>query len=214
MTPWTTFYDHVLPFVPGAGTDLVDFALRGAVTDFCEDSEIDQQDLPAIDLVTTTNTYPLAPPTNQYDVVNIMSIWCNDHWLTPKTLDDLVNEHGTYWPTDTATTPRHYSQLTQDTFLVYPIPTIAVAGALKIRAALRPDPAASGTTDWLATRYRRDLAAGAIAELMMQPAKPWSNPQGATTYMNRFVGAKSDALADRIRSFTRGSLQVNFPRGY
>lgn len=214
MTPWSTFYDDVLPFVPGVGTDLADRTIRGAITDFCEDSSIDQQDLTAIDLLTSTGVYTLAPPSNQYDVVAIMSIWCIDHWLTPKTLDDLVREHGTYWPTDTALVPRHYTQMTQDTFTLYPIATTAVAGAIRVRAALRPDPAASGTTDWLAVRYRRDIAAGAIAELMMQPAKPWSNPAGAKSYMDRFIAAKSDALADRIRSFTRGSLQVNFPRAY
>lgn len=214
MTPWSDFYNYVLPYVPGVGTDVADFAIRGAAIDFCEDTQIDQADLTAVDLSISAADYTLAPPSDQYDIVQVMSVRCDDHWLTPKTIDDLVRENGEYWPEMTAVTPRNFTQKTQDTLTVFPLPTTAVTGALKVRVAMRPDIAASGMTDWVANRYRRDIAAGAIAELMDQPSKPWSNPERAKVYNARFLAATSNALADRIRSFTRGSLQVNFRRGY
>lgn len=56
--------------------------------------------------------------------------------------------------------------------------------------------------DWVVTRYFDGIIAGALHRLMMQPAKPYTNPTMATyysrVYNNSVASAKSEALHQNL----------------
>lgn len=222
MTLWSAFYPYVLAEVPMAPEPLVDFMLRKAAIDFCEETAVHSIQADAIDVLAGTAVYPLVPPgviiapavtavpDPELDVCMVKYAWLNNQPL-PYVSQEILNQQSTtYWRNDTGDKPTGFTQDDQDNLILYPNPTRDYTGTngLLLTLVVRPSLAATGVKDWIGKRYVQEISYGAVAMLTGMVGKPWSNPEAEQKYTVKFEAAKTKATIDAYRSFTRGALRV------
>lgn len=207
MTAWSTFYDFVMPDVPGISTSFVDFMLRQVAIDFCRKSCLHSVELDAIDVVADQQEYDLTSPIDETEVALVKAAWFNNTPMMFATLD-VLNPSNPYWPSLSATDARAFTQRQPDKMLVYPIPDTDLAGGLRVEVVLVPTQSAAGLTDWIANKYRYELACGVKARLMLQPSKPWTNLEAGQYELAQYQAALTRATIDTNRSLTRAAVSA------
>jgi hypothetical protein len=200
MKAWSAFYPDVLPDLPGAPLPMVDHWLRNAAIELCERSKALVADLDLIDAVANQPGYELLMPTGS-DLVEITSAWFSGKKITPKS-PLYLDSHYEDWTAQVGT-PEHYTQQGMDSVLLVPMPSADSAGAIKIKAAIKPSATATGVDDWLYAQFRKALAAGCKAGMMAMPGVAWANPDRVTLNAGLFEAAVSDAMASASNGFTR-----------
>lgn len=157
--------------------------------------------------------YPITLPTGTA-IVKAVQAWLNDNPIDPISQDDLDNEFnntsfgwvGVNWRTDVNLPTRFY--FPDDTtvgLLLAPNAT----GNLRINVALKPTRASSTFPSWIFERYVDAIAHGAKARLMLEPKKPWSDPQTGAWHRNEFIGWIGDARIIAARAATRAPLRTH-----
>ena len=65
--------------------------------------------------------------------------------------------------------------------------------------------------DWFYTEYTQALTDGLVGNMLVQPAKPYSNPQMGQFYLKRFISGKSTARiqAENGRQIRRATLDFS-----
>lgn len=207
-TAWSSWYDHVMPELPGCSTALVDLELRRKAIEFCADTAVYALDLAAIDTVTNTAEYLLVSPDASAECFLVLDAWFQGTRIEPVTLDVLGANHSR-WQEDTAEQPNRYTQTRYDKLRLVPIPTSSLTGALTVRAACRPLRTATGVADHIANQYFDAIAFGALGSLLQKSQKPWSNPADGAAYAAKFANAKHAARIAVSRSLARDALSVN-----
>lgn len=205
LTAWSSFYDHILGEVNGVTPAMVDFQLRSICIEFCEETGIHATEVTPINVVADTAAYTLTSPVTGTEPYQIKAAWYDDTPLDIAPIDAL-NASSTYWGSETATTASAYTQKQPNEIILYPNPTVSVTAGLRVEILLRPTLASTGLTDWIATRYMRQIAAGVKGRLMMMPDRPWTRPDFAMKYQAEFEAAKTRAAIDANRSLMRSAL--------
>jgi len=182
-TAFTALFDDVLPHVPGCSQPIASDAIRKAAIEFCERSWAWIFNSPDIDVVNGQMAYPFTPPGNAV-VSKVLQVWYDDEPLTPKTPDEL-NTLYPNWRTVTGT-PIHYTQDDSRNLLLVPTPDADLTDGLKMRVALKPTIAAADIETVIYEEYREAIACGALAQLMMSPKKPYSDPGLAVVKLEYF----------------------------
>lgn len=106
------------------------------------------------------------------------------------------------WYTETGSSPNAWTHGNDGAALLLPQTTATVTTALLIRSVIAPvfTLVADTLPDFLYYEFEENIKAGVLAQLMKQPGKDWSNPQGAIFYAQVFgasvKNAKSRAQAD------------------
>lgn len=212
MVKWETFYDLILPEVPGVSTDLVKLHLRQTAIEFFEESGVFNVMLDPISVNANIAEYDLDNPDSTVDIAQIKQVWFGSKKLDPTTFDELGQAPDT-WMDRKAEEPTNYTQEAQNTIRLFPTPTKSLRNGLRVRVALRPSLTAAGLEDWVATKYIQELCAGVKAVLMEMSNKPWSNPGDGAKYRALYESAKTRATVDANKSFTRGTrVQVQLKR--
>lgn len=206
MKLWSSFYDYVMPELPGIDSALVDVYLRDKAIDFCEQTWCLVDNLDAFDTVADTYEYDLDSTETGMEVFAIKQAWVDDAPIDPITMDDLYGTAAD-WRTYSGK-PRYYAQENFGTVLLFEPPDGVYS--VSIAAVLRPKVDATGVPDRVYSDYRRIISWGTLAALMAQPAKPWSNPERSDYYRREYEAAitKSTVLANRARA--RATVQVTF----
>lgn len=212
LTVWADFYDHILPEVSGVTPGIVDLELRQVCIDFCEQTGIHTAEVTPINIVADTASYALTSLEEETEPYRIKAAWFNSRPLDYAPIDAL-NSYSQYWPDLTSTESSAYTQKKPDTIIVFPTPDTALTAGLRVELILRPTQDSTGLVDWVATRYRRALAAGVKARLMAMPDRPWSRPEHAANYGAEYVSARGLAEVDVNRSLVRSALSVR-PRRF
>ena len=217
---WPAWYPYILPEVSGAPEVLVDHVLRQTAISFFEETEVWTVALTAIDLVANTGTYSLVAPaqtitnptlTEVPDVAMVKWAWVDGQQIFPTSQEEL-GALPYQWNDKTAAQVSNYTQLTQDTITLFPIPDFASTGGLVITCAIQPSLTATGLPDWLGSKYIQALADGTKATMMGMVGKPWSNPEGEKKYAAAYANAQTKGTVEGHRSFTRTTQTVRFPR--
>lgn len=210
-----TFYDFIMPELPGIQPNLVDLYLRLSIIEFCDETQVWVVDSDAIDIVAGTATYQINPPasvTTGADVSMVKWAWFDGTPLTFTTFEELAQSNITNWADMTAEKPKGYTQPTQDTLTLFPIPTVDYTAGLKLKMALRPSLTSVAIPDWIGNKWIQEFSYGAKAALMAMYGKPWSNPEGAAYYRSLFEAAKTRGVIDSNRNFTRANSRIQLPR--
>lgn len=209
---WAAWYPYVQPELPGAPLPLIDHYLRQSAIHFLEESQVWTLSLDAVDLVADTGTYNLTVPasvTTGGDVSMVKWVWVDGYQIYPASLEEL-GTLDTSWDTTTAGAVRRYTQLTQDTITLWPIPNYSSTDGLVIKVALRPSLTATGVPDWIGTKYIQEVAMKTKADMMGMIGQSWSNTEGETKYNAAYASALTKATVEGIKSFTRTSMAVRF----
>jgi len=186
MKAWSLFYPDVLPDLPQAPWPIVDHYLRNAAIEFCERSKCNVVRLTDLDSVAEQMSYAITLAENT-ELVEINSVRYLGEKLDAAAPVFLERKYDD-WETEVGT-PEYYTQADTLNVMLVPAPADANTAGIRIRAAVKPGPAATGVDDWLFSEYRLAICAGAKAKMMAELSKPWSNPDLVALNQGIFDGA-------------------------
>lgn len=206
--PFSDLYPEIIPDVPQCPFPMVDRAILNAAIEFCAFSDVMQVDLPDFDTVADQAVYDLIYDAAN-DVTNLLTARCETWEIYPISTTEL-GARGAFEAISGA--PVRYWHPTPDTIRLYPIPNDAYS-INSIRAAIRPKPDATTIDDFLTTKYREAIAAGALARLLNRPNQPWTDKEAARDKKAEFEDAKGSARIEALKNFTTADLFVK-PRKF
>lgn len=206
-TKYTDLFNDVLPDVPGVGLDLAQNAIMNVVIDFCNGSNIWRVFADPQDIIATQNTYDLEPPSGA-DVAQLMNLSIVGQ-RTPITAitEDRLLAIDPDWQSQTGRV-RHYLAQDTETVILYPIPDCSATAALRMTLSLQPRRTSQFFPSWIWSQYYATLIAGAKANLLAMPKKPWSDPKLAMYHQIIYEAGVAQALADSTRSIVRTTLRT------
>jgi len=211
MKTYDAFFPDVLPEVPGCPSDVALRAIRHTVIEFCEKSLINQVTQDPITLRANLADYDLDAPTG-FRVQKVMRVWFGGQELEPVAPDDIVgpdiynSKIGNY--TASTAPPKAYTQKDFSSVSFLPIPNQTYTNSITMRVALVPLRDSTQFDDFLYEQWGEYIACGAKARLMLNPGKPYSNPDSAAVNQARYTTALNDARQRAIRGNVRSDLSV------
>lgn len=207
----TTKYDaltrYVLPEAPGCSDPLAEQALRDAAIEFCERSGVWVHAPDPENIVAGQAAYDIDLPQGAaLAQIKSVKIAGQKEPLGQRSvdwLDDNVED----WATATGT-PKYYTQLSDDEFLIVPVPDTAITAGLIVKLDVKPSRSSTGWPGWLNERYQEDIVTGAKGRLLEKQSHQWSNPGLAAVYVAQFNTAISAAAGAAAQSFGRGPIRT------
>lgn len=222
MASFADLLPEVLPDVPGCSDPLAEREIRNAVIRFCERTGVLKHTAPAQDIVALEPRYAIEAPTG-YTFHSVLwlkvgtsqplksmsadfldLIWRGDsHWSCHC---DAFTGRGDDWRDYQQTEPSAYMLERaggQDVLRLVGIPTVAVAGGLTYRLALKPLRTATEVEDFLLEDYYQTLAKGALSVLLRIPKKAWTDTARGVALAEEFENECGDARRDALKDFTR-----------
>ena len=178
MKPIDDFLPLILPRATGCPEPIAFDAIRQAAIEFCERTRIWRD----TDQFMADEFGDIFAPA-QSVVYQIEDARFDGRRLIPIGVQDL---NGMYpdcdWTTKTGEQPQYVTQLHPDTIKVVP----SMSGMVTLTMLLKPTNNAQELPDFIFDQYARTIADGALAEILMIPGQPYTNPQGGAMYSQRF----------------------------
>ena len=192
----TRIFDTARLRLPGATDGVMQLEFMNVVQEFCVTTSawVDATD---VTLEPQTNLYDLVPPDANSDIKRIMHVENADR-------DAPLWTAGAWMPAP---------GVMQIDFLP------AVAQDIVVFVALQPNELGCkqnfpGVPDWFWTDYTRVLTDGLIGNMLVQPAKPYSNPQMGQFYLKRFNSGMSTARIQASNGRRYDAQRWVFPQGF
>jgi hypothetical protein len=201
MKVWSSFYDYLLPDVPGCPMVAMDFALRQSAIMFCIQSLAWRYEHPPISVVVDTDEYLFAPPADAL-VHAVLYAEFNDKEIDVNTRPNDMQ----IWNWRHSTGTPQYLLGGSTTLTLVPNPD--VEGTLTLTVAVKPADNSIGIDDSIFTEYKDAIVHGAKGRLMMSPKKPYTDPQLAAMHLHEFAVRTTAAGVRAARGFTRAPLQT------
>lgn len=199
MTPWSDFYDLIMPDLPGCPFMVVDNALRQSAISFCEQSLAWRWDHPDISVAGGMAAYAFAPPAGAA-VHSIIHAALDGKEIESHAGESSINIAD--WRHRSGT-PRYVLGGPTAVMLA---PSPDTAGILRMIVALKPSPVSPGIDDSQFNEYREAIIHGGLARLMLSPKKPYTDAQLAAYHQQQF-SIKTAAAGLRVsRSYMRAPL--------
>lgn len=189
MAVLSDLHNHVVPFLPGAETTMIDYQSRRVLREFFKRTTVWRE---VFEFNTTAGvaTYSLQPTAGI--VAHVMQVFVDGKQAVPvpedrRDMQAAAVEKPTGW----------YSLLPQ-VLTLYPAPIGVVP--VKVEAALTLDVAEAAPTypDDVLNEHAEAIAAGVIGAMMLMPGKPWTQSEHGTMYSRIFGSAVRE---------TRGKLR-------
>lgn len=182
---FSTFYDHLLPELPGCATALVDLHLLQVARDFCNRTAAWREDFDSIDSVADTLAYDLFTPEAKTECVRLLSLTVNGDLQWALVAPPCEQDQPCY-PADK---PPFALNADGDQITLTKQPS----GAIEISGAMRPTSAATSLPDFLYTEWLEAMRMGTLSRLMAMGRKHWTDREGAVFYAGEY--AKKVTLA-------------------
>lgn len=203
---YSELLDEVLPNLAADPSDPVtENAIKRAVIEFCEKSWIWQYLPDNLDVTAGEAAIDLEPLPGS-DIAAVMAAALDGNPLDAKSLDWL-NANVPRWRTD-RTTPRYYTQVDTEQLILAGVPDASSTGGLALTLALQPSHNATGFPKWIFNQHVYALADGAMAKLMLMPAKPWTDVVNGQDRRAKFDAAIANARAAVVAGLGRAALRV------
>lgn len=204
--PVSSWYDQVLPWMPGLDVPLALSQIQEAILDFCQRSWVLNDFMPAINVVANQATYAYTPPTG-LQVTKRLESWLSEQPLRDTAPGDLPAMYGGNWSTKIGP-PRVITSLSPVAVRLVPIPAVAVPSGLIMRVVYQPLPSTTDVDTILWTHHGDDIAKGARALLYKMNKKPWGNAQLAVDAESAFEKAIAETRMRVQRGFGRSRPRV------
>lgn len=189
-TPTSTLNRDVMLYLPGAPIFEVEYRLKQAVRDFCRITQVWQQrNTEILTTIANQEEYDAGLPVGT-ELAAVISAYLADGTevdieVPGEAEDQMPSESDSEWKIGLAGT---------DSVRLTPLPSVAgvvVTGTV----AFAPNEASDDLPTVIYNRWRTPIGHGAIAMMMMQVGKPWSNPQQAGYHRAMFDdGARECAV--------------------
>ena len=190
--PFSTLYDQVIPYLPGAETGLVDAQIRKALREFMRRTTITRETF-NFNTVVGADTYQLIPSFGE--VSSIIEVRTGpvggevSHMPLPVIPEEKRCQRDPGPPIAWHTTALDYLTIYPMPDDLYPFSVIAVV-TLAQNSTDYPD--------YIQRHHAEAVASGVLSLMYSMPGKPWSQPQAAAAAGRMFNG--------EIRTL-RGSLR-------
>ncbi len=201
---YESWFDEVLPDVPGVTQAIAKNAIRNAAIEFCDRSKVWVVDHDPMPAVANQGTYPFEPPSGAV-VAMIKTAWFNGQKLTPRTAAQLDKEF-VKWPAKVGIPSRYLQENTEELILV-PMPSANLANAIEAKVALKPSRSSAGIERWIFEKYLEEIAHGAKGKLFSMQKKPWSDSQLAVFHLGQFEDGIHKAKLAAAKSHTTAPLR-------
>lgn len=172
------FMPFVTPVARGVALPSAFHAIRQAARMFCQRTRLwrggDSFQ------VTPDQCSSIAVPHGA-ELFEIERVDFNNEVLEPVSLQWLDDKYPD-WMEDKSSSPKYVTQLAPSTIAVVPSST----GCVTTRLILMPDNETTELPDFLADKYAKTIASGALADLLLLPGQPFSSPQLSVFYQTNF----------------------------
>ena len=198
---FSTFYNDLLPELPGCTSGLLDIHLREVAREFCSDTSSWRVDLAQIPMVAEQTDYTLTSPDVAGEIVRPLVlriagvlVWASSD--QPEWLDEQPTWHSTRPPFSMNVSGTQIRLQEQP------------AGAIDLAVVLSPTRAATTLPDYLYDVHSEAIRAGVLARLMVMGGKPWTNERLGQWYEQRWTSMLNFAAHDAAVGFTRARLRT------
>jgi len=198
------FISHLSPWVPNCPRAAMRQALIDRMRELCMRSSVwtyRPRDWPATNYGGDDFTFEIPAHT---EALRLVEAWVDGDKLAEIAEEDLASESS--WWTQTGA-PVGFVRTGPDSYRLWPMPSAAV-DVQRPKIAIMPALGATEAGDVLYDRYGSQIARGAAAQLMLMPAKPWSNPKLAGVYEQQFQAAVDRASFDQATNFGNRALRT------
>ena len=215
ITKWKPL---IVPQVPEGSWPMMEWAVREAAIEFCEETHLWTYDLTRIDVEEDTQDYTLTVPSSQYaelEIIDSVKYKQNgqddDQFVTldPLSVNQADLEDSGSWIFLTSPTPSHFWVDNEDQELhLWRIPTVDSDEGLLVKTVLKPNDSCATLPDFLYNEHRRCIANGALSKLFGMKAMPWYDPVLSTEKMQLFNDGYNQAKWKKINGGTKRAAQV------
>lgn len=210
MTPYTAFYDDVMPELPGAETPLVLHHIKRTCNDWYERTTYMRED---VFKTTTVNvpTYTVAPQdTANFETGKVITVaylrngtdYAELGGKTPAWL--TANQSG--WDTRQGRVT-YFTQPAIDQVRLAMIPGESITNGLRITIAKLPLYGGAGIDDAVWEKFSETIAAGVKYRLMSMRRKPWTDPVRAAECRQMYESDLAAAAAIIASGFGRAPMR-------
>jgi hypothetical protein len=194
----------ISPWCPGVHRSVMKRQLLLAIREFFEQSWGWRQTLGPITLIANQPTYMLSPFNSTTDVVGVIGVTVNGLSIQP------LQSEPAYPPAPVGTVqgavdlPFGYYMLRPDVIALAPPPNPTDPTnppLMQVYVALRPKMSVGQVPKIAVTDFYDPIMNGALYRLLSQPAKPYSNPQLAAYFENKFRRQIAQAAGKAKKGF-------------
>lgn len=215
MAEWRDFLRYVQPSVPKCPVASIVTAVKSAAIEFCSRTLMWRVRSTASDIMSGQAQYGMNPPEG-CSIAGVIGLEIikdlNLYPLTPTT-EDMLNEGDPSWRLRESPIPTHFFSIDVDDVQLVPEPSEDILDSLYATIAVKPSRDATTCPDFLYEDWAEELAHGALARLMMDPAAAWTNPQAGASHMAAFDSAVLKAKNQALTGKARQGLSVK-PRSF
>lgn len=204
-------YPYIMPSVQGCPTAIVKNALRHAINEFCEKTQIWRVAFAPMDLVKDQSEYTVTVPVGTV-MVSPVYVAAFNNILSPTNIEDL-DQTCSGWRVSVANTPLMYFVDNNSTLQLVPTPAEDAVGALSVEAALKMDLNSDTIPDWMFQNWVETLAHGALMRLHAMPGHVWTDTNTVAYHKSKFRDGISRAKSKTMKSFSKQSKTVQ-PRQF
>jgi hypothetical protein len=207
MKTWDQFYRDVLPHVPGCPEPMADHALLRTAQQFFTTTRVNQVTFDPITIRPNLTSYDMPLPP-KVEIVRLEHALLNGREIAITTAESM--------PLDWRTTQQGIEDcvFTEDrrSVTVLPLRPSMDPGSyiLILLASMRPSDKADGIDDKFFALYSEIIAGGALARLMAQPKKSYTDQGEAQILRDKFVNAMSVTSIKRWRGFSKQMPRAPF----
>lgn len=194
MAAWDVFFPLVLVHVPAAPDPLVEQALRLATRELCERARPWRAWLACVETAPGSGVYTITLPTDSQALrLEAVTVDGRPLEVVPFTWHERDWEA---YPT------QQQNGVTTDDLATMTVTGQSITGTVKAWVSLMPTLEAATAPDFLASRYREGIAAGAARNLLLTRGAPWYDPNAAVVPAAAFETAAGRASVDMARAHT------------
>lgn len=195
---YTDFSAYIAPEAHGCPDFLIERAVRDAVIEFCQRTDVYLAEPEFITVIEGVNEYEISPPSGT-ELNHILEIYQDRRQLKPVSYSTLLQALGNE---TTKGTPQMYSQRDNAQFYFAPIPSEAT----KVRVLFSVMPKASSTSipDTIGKEHREAISHGALYRLQMMAGH---------TFANATLGGINRAMFEKSIGRTIRQVKYGFSGG-
>lgn len=180
MLPYLDWYDHTLPYLPGAETGVLDFHIRKILREFLRRTTVWRETITLTPLV-GSYSYALVPANPGAIVAAVLSVG-----------DSGNMNHFPVLPENYRPAPGYADASRPRGWYVQALPYINLYGAIgptgvQCVLTLTLEPGVLEFPDFLLNQYSDIIGAGIVASMMAMPGKPWTQFEVAQVHWRRYV---------------------------
>ena len=199
---YTSFYEYVLPEVHGCPKGIAKTAIRDAVIEFCDKSQLWTAPSEPTDIKAGYSRYAFDARTDDAIVTTLTFAATEDNAI------EIISQHelsklDADWRNLTSSRPQQIFMDTADTVRLVGEPTEDIDEGLYVEVALKPSRASTECPSFILENWAETIAHGALSRLKAMVGRVWADANLVPYHRGEFRAGVS-----RAKSAAQKSRQV------